>query len=377
MNNKPLDGITVLDFSIIMSGPLCTRMLADAGATVIKIEPLSGDTLRNAPPFIDNVSAYYGSLNCGKKSIVLDLKNPKEVEIVRNLAASADIIVENFKPGVMKRLGLDYESLQENNKRLIYTSISGYGQTGPLSSLAATAPAIQAASGYELSQLGYQPNTDKPATCGIFIADVLGGSNAFAAIQLALYEREKSGMGQYIDVSLMDCMLSVLISEVQTAQNPAEKKRLVYEPIKTKDGWFMVTPVTLKTVHSIFDAIGYPEGKTDSRFLTVKDKEEHKEIITNLINEWAIDKTSHECEEVFNNYGIPCAAYKTVKEVVDGSHLTERGSLSTIDIGSTAFKVVNSPFKLSRTPVQACNSIAQLGEHNEEILGRKVENKDE
>lgn len=366
MNNKPLSGITVLDFSIIMSGPLCTRMLADAGATVIKVEPPEGDTLRNAPPFIGNTSAYFGSLNCGKKSVVLNLKDPDDVKIARKLATSADIVVENFKPGVMQKLGLDYNSLSKDNDRLIYASISGYGQTDK-SQLAATAPVVQAASGYELAQLSYQSNTDVPATCGIFIADILGGSNAFAAIQLALYEREKSGKGQHIDVSLMDCMLSVLISEVQTAQNPLEKKRLVYEPVQTIDGWFMTTPVTLKTVHSIFDAIGVPEWKTDPKFTTVLAKEENKQEITDLISDWASSKTSHECETIFTRYGIPCSAYKSVYDAINSQQIQERGSLTDIGTENNTFKVVNTPFKLSRTPLSVTNSIAVLGEHTKEI----------
>jgi CoA:oxalate CoA-transferase len=366
MNNKPLSGITVLDFSIIMSGPLCTRMLADAGATVIKIESPEGDTLRNAPPFIDNNSAYFGSLNCGKKSVVLNLKDPADVKIAHKLAMNADIVVENFKPGVMQKLGLDYNSLSKDNDRLIYASISGYGQTDN-SKLAATAPVVQAASGYELAQLSYQSTTDVPATCGIFIADILGGSNAFAAIQLALYEREKSGRGQYIDVSLMDCMLSVLISEVQTAQNPLEKKRLVYEPVQTSDGWFMTTPVTLKTVHSIFDAIGVPEWKTDPRFITVRTKEENKQVITDLISDWALHKTSLECETIFTKHGIPCSAYKSVHEAINSQQIQDRGSLTDIGSENNTFKVVNTPFKLSRTPLTVTNSIALLGEHTEEI----------
>jgi crotonobetainyl-CoA:carnitine CoA-transferase CaiB-like acyl-CoA transferase len=296
----------------------------------------------------------------------LNLKDPADVKIAHKLAMNADIVVENFKPGVMQKLGLDYNSLSKDNDRLIYASISGYGQTDN-SKLAATAPVVQAASGYELAQLSYQSTTDVPATCGIFIADILGGSNAFAAIQLALYEREKSGRGQYIDISLMDCMLSVLISEVQTAQNPLEKKRLVYEPIQTSDGWFMTTPVTLKTVHSIFDAIGVPEWKTDPRFITVRTKEENKQVITDLISDWALHKTSLECETIFTKHGIPCSAYKSVSEAINSQQIQDRGSLTDIGSENNTFKVVNTPFKLSRTPLTVTNSIALLGEHTEEI----------
>ena len=189
---KSFDGLRVLDFSTTIAGPHCTRMLADMGAEVIKIETAEGETMRTRPPVRNGCSTAFGQLNVGKKSLVLDLKSPDGVEVVRRLVASADILVENFRPGVMRRLKLDYASLRELNPKLIYCSISGYGQTGPSAELPAYAPVIHAASGYDMAHLAYQPGRSRPDYCGIYHADVVTGVYAFGAIASALYQRHGS-----------------------------------------------------------------------------------------------------------------------------------------------------------------------------------------
>src|SRR5438445_2096401 len=200
---RPLEGIRVLDFSMMMAGPFCTRLLADLGAEVIKIEAPSGDLIRGRPPVREGRSTYFAQLNAGKRSLVLDLKNPEAVAVARELATSCDVVMENFRPGVMKRFGLGFETLSADNRRLIYCAISGYGQTGPSADKASYAPIIHAASGYDLAHLRYQKDHDRPARTGIFMADVLAGVYAFGAIQTALFHRERSGAGQFIDVALM------------------------------------------------------------------------------------------------------------------------------------------------------------------------------
>ena len=197
-------GLRVLDFSTTIAGPHCTRMLADMGAEVIKIETEEGETMRTRPPVRNNCSTAFGQLNVGKNSLVLDLKSPKGLEAVRRLVATADVLVENFRPGVMRRLKLDHASLHEANPKLIYCSISGYGQTGPSAELPAYAPVIHAASGYEMAHLAYQPGRSRPDYCGIYHADVLTGVYAFGAISAALYQRNATGQGQHIEVPMFD-----------------------------------------------------------------------------------------------------------------------------------------------------------------------------
>src|SRR5512135_1420939 len=191
------EGLRVLDFSTTIAGPHCTRMLADMGAEVIKIEAAGGETMRIRPPVRNGCSSLFGQLNAGKKSLVLDLKSPEALEIVYRLVKDADILVENFRPGVMLRLRLDYPSLQPLNPALVYCSISGYGQTGPSAELPAYAPVIHAASGYDTAHLAYQPGRSRPDCGGIHHADVVTGTYAFGAIAAALYQRERIGRGQH------------------------------------------------------------------------------------------------------------------------------------------------------------------------------------
>jgi crotonobetainyl-CoA:carnitine CoA-transferase CaiB-like acyl-CoA transferase len=363
-----LAGLKVVDFTIVMSGPMCTRMLADAGAAVVKVEPPDGDVVRQRPPLRGGVSTYYASMNCGKKSVVLDLQTEDGKRLATELAAQADVVVENFRPGVMKRLGLDYATLSRDNPRLIYASISGFGQTGPMASAPAYAPVIHAASGYELAYNQYQRGGDRPANNGIFIADVMGASYAFGAIQLALYEREKSGRGQHIDVSLMDSVLGMLIYEMQAAQFPPERPRQVYEPVRASDGYVMVAAVTQKNLEVLFETIGYPEGKTDPRFATMATKEANWPALLALIERWTSLRTGAECERIFMKAGVPCSRYRSVGEAMADPQCAERGLFVEIGAGDASYKVANVPYLMSATPVAAQPRVAGLGEHTEEVL---------
>jgi crotonobetainyl-CoA:carnitine CoA-transferase CaiB-like acyl-CoA transferase len=227
-------GLRVLDFSTTIAGPHCTRMLADMGAEVIKIETAEGDMMRTRPPLRSACSTTFGQLNVGKKSLVLDLKSPKGVEVVRRMVAGVDVLVENFRPGVMRRLKLDYASLGELNPKLIYCSISGYGQTGPSAELPAYAPVIHAASGYEMAHLAYQPGRSRPDYCGIYHADVLTGVYAFGAISAALYQRSVSGRGLMEGVEAWSC--AVTTEKCLTALNehgvPSSAYRTVSEALR-------------------------------------------------------------------------------------------------------------------------------------------------
>jgi formyl-CoA transferase len=179
---RPLDGLRILDFSTTIAGPHCSRLLADMGAEVVKVESTEGDLMRSRPVQRDGFSTMFGQLNAGKKSIVLDLKKPEAVAAIKKLAATVDILVENYRPGVMKRLGLDYAELSKVNPRLIYCAISGYGQTGPGAGRPAYAPVIHASTGYDMAHLFYQQGRQRPDNCGIFVADYASGAYAMGAI---------------------------------------------------------------------------------------------------------------------------------------------------------------------------------------------------
>src|SRR6266436_9975441 len=229
---RSFQGLRVLDFSTTIAGPHCTRMLADLGAEVIKIESAEGEIMRTRPPVRNNFSSAFGQLNAGKKSVVLDLKSPDAIAVIRRLVAKADILVENFRPGVMRRLKLDYDSLRELNPALIYCSISGYGQTGPSAELPAYAPVIHAASGYDMAHLSYQPGRSRPDCCGIYLADVVTGVYAFGAISAALYQRHGSQKGQHIDLSMLESMLSLTLNELQWSQfEVRQTQRPMFGPV--------------------------------------------------------------------------------------------------------------------------------------------------
>jgi CoA:oxalate CoA-transferase len=363
-----LAGLRVVDFTIVMSGPMCTRMLADAGADVVKVEPPGGDVVRHREPLRGGVSTYYASMNCGKRSIVLDMQSEDGRAIAQRLAAGADVVVENFRPGVMKRLGLDYASLARVNPRLVYASISGFGQDGPRATTPAYAPVIHATSGFEAAFNGYQRNTERPANNGIFIADVMGAAYAFGAIQMALFERERSGNGQAIDVSLMDSVLGMLIYEMQAAQFPPDKPRQVYEPVRASDGWVMVAAVTQKNLEALFDVIGCPQAKSDPRFATVAAKEANWAALLAIIEKWTSQRPGAECEAALMRAGVPCSRYRSVAEAMKDPQLAIRGFFCDVGAGEHGFKVANMPALFSATPARARPQVAALGEHSGEIL---------
>ncbi|HRO57729.1 MAG TPA: CoA transferase [Burkholderiaceae bacterium] len=363
-----LAGIRVVDFTIVMSGPMCTRMLADAGADVIKIEPPEGDMVRQRPPFRAGISTYFSSMNCGKRSTVLDLHTPSGLQAARELAALADVVVENFRPGVMKRLGLDYETLAHDNPRLIYCAISGFGQSGPMSQAPAYAPIIHAASGYEDAFTRYQGESSRPANNGIFMADVLGAIHAASAIQTALLQRHRTGRGQSIDVSLMDSVLGMLIYELQNAQFPAERQRQVYQPVRASDGWVMVAAITPRNLAALFDVIGFPHGKTDPRFASVAEREANWHALLGIVEAWTSRRTALECERILMQAGVPCARYRTVGEAMSDPQAQHRESMATVGTPSEPFKVPNPPYKLSKSRVEARNLLPHLGRDTEEVL---------
>lgn len=370
MSNRTdaLDSVRVVDFTIVMSGPMCTRVLADAGADVIKIESPEGDMVRHRPPFRGGISTYFAAMNCGKRSMVLDLHTALGRQAACELAKQADVVVENFRPGVMKRLGLDYETLERDNPRLVYCSISGFGQTGPMSQAPAYAPIIHAASGYEDAYARYQGDAPRPANNGIFIADVLGAINAASAIQTALLQRYRTGRGQCVDVSLMDSVLGMLIYEVQNAQFPAERQRQVYQPVRANDGWVMVAAITPRNLAALFDVIGFPEGKTDPRFSTVAEKEANWDALLRIIEGWTSQRTALDCELTLMKAGVPCSRYRTVGEAMSDPQAMHRQSMAMIGSEGEAFQVANAPYKLSDSRVEARNVLPHLGQDTEEVL---------
>jgi crotonobetainyl-CoA:carnitine CoA-transferase CaiB-like acyl-CoA transferase len=362
-------GLRVLDFSTTIAGPHCARMLADMGAEVIKIESAEGETMRTRPPVRNGCSTTFGQLNVGKKSLVLDLKSKEGAEAVRRLAATSDILVENFRPGVMRRLKLDFESLRSLNPKLIYCSISGYGQTGPSAELPAYAPVIHAASGYDMAHLSYQPGRERPDYCGIYHADVVTGTYAFSAIASALYQRSRSHLGQHIDVSMLESMLTLTLNEVQWSQFAVtHPSRPMYGPIATSDGYVMVAIASEKTFQGLVKVIGHPEWIEDPRFKRYPDRRANWSELMDGAEAWSRTVTTQQCLAALNKEGVPSSAYRTVTEALADPQIAHRDALAEVEDGGGTFKVMNLPFRMSAAKVAAARRISTLGEHTRALL---------
>jgi len=364
-----LDGLRVLDFTTTIAGPHCGRLLADLGAEVIKIEAPEGDMMRTRPPLRDGASTSFGQLNAGKKSIVLDLKSPRGIEAACRLVATADVLVENFRPGVMRRFGLDYDALKEIRPELIYCAISGYGQTGPSSQLPAYAPVIHAASGYDLAHMAYQGEERRPDYCGIYIADVLTGTYAFGAIMAALYQRQSTGRGQMIDVSMLESMLSLTLSEIQAAQfSVPPLGRPIFGPIAARDGYINLSIASERTFQNLAIASGHPGWITDPRFAQYQNRRVNWGELIDELEAWSKERTTEEVQALFDKYGVPSSPYRTVREAMADPQLAHRRAFAEVQDAGGTFLALNPPFRMSDATAAAVPYAATLGEHTEKLL---------
>ena len=369
MPSAPLDGLRVLDLTTTIAGPHCTRLLADLGARVVKIESPEGDLMRSRPPLRDGVSSYFGHLNAGKLSVVLDLKQPAAIEVVKRLVRGSDVLVENYRPGVMKRLGLDYPALAAIQPALIYCAISGYGQTGPSAGQPAYAPTIHASSGYDLAHLYYQDGRTKPDNNGIFIADVLSGTYAFGALLAALHQRTVTGRGQLVDVSMLESMLTMTLSEIQRAQfTMPPPGRPMFGPIETKDGYIMLAVASERTWIDTGRAAGREDWATDPRFAAYADRRRNWHLLIEELEQWSRTLTTAECHAAFDRCGVPVSPYRTVEEAMADPQLAHRQAFAEVRDAAGTFKVLNPPFRFSDAPAAARPFASSLGEHGAEVL---------
>jgi len=369
VTNEILSGLRVLDLTTTIAGPHCTRLLADLGAEIVKIEAPEGDMMRTRPPLRDGVSSYFGQLNAGKHSLVLDLKQPAAVEIVKRLVRRTDVLVENFRPGVMARLGLDYGALAPLRPELIYCAISGYGQTGPSAGLPAYAPVIHAACGYDVAHMSYQDGRTRPDNNGIFIADVLSGTYAFGAILAALQQRQRTGRGQLVDVSMLESMLTMTLSEIQRAQFPLPPPgRPMFGPLETRDGFLMLAVASERTFRDLARAAGREDWLTDPRFAVYGDRRRNWHLLMDELEQWSRRLTTDECRAIFDRFGVPCSRYRTVEEAMADPQLAHRGAFAEVhDVGGT-FRALNPPFRFSAAPATVRPFVAALGEHGARVL---------
>lgn len=375
----PLQGIRVLDFTRVLAGPSASLALADLGAEVLKLEPPgTGDETRLFPPFREDVSHYFLSVNRGKKSLVVDLKTAAGVALVKDLAAKCDILIENYRPGVMDRLGLGYEALSSTNPRLIYCAISGFGMTGPLRDLPSFDIVLQALSG-ALSVNGESGRA--PVKMGIPLGDLIGGINGPMGIMAALYERSITGRGRLIDVSLLDGMLGMLGYLAQlaffTGKDPqprgSEHPNLVpYGSFPALDGSIIIACLMNSFWERICQALGQPDWVQDPRFDTIEKRRDNRNVVNEMICEFTRRKTVAQLVELFTEHNVPHAPILGIQAALSQPQAvaremvveTEHAVLGKIPIVNRSIK-----FPGAEQPVPEAPPV--LGQHTDEIL-RKV-----
>ncbi len=372
----PLQGIRVLDFTRVLAGPSASLALADLGAEVLKVEPPgTGDETRLFPPLRENESHYFLSVNRGKKSIVVDLKNDAGVALVKALAPKCDILIENYLPGVMDRLGVGYETLSAINPRLIYCAISGYGMTGPLRDRPSFDIVLQAMSG-ALSVNG-EPGRP-PTKLGIPLGDLVGGVNGPMGILAALYERSVTGRGRLIDVSLLDGLIGMLGYLAQlaffTGDDPkpqgSEHPNLVpYSVFPAQDGPIVVACLTNSFWERICQALGMQDWIKDPRFETIEKRRDNRRLVNERISELTRQKSVADLVELFTQHQVPHAPILSIKDALSQPQAVAREMVVETDhqvLGK--IPIVNRAIKFpgNRQPVPAAPPV--LGQHTDEIL---------
>jgi len=369
-----LDGIVVLDATQVMAGPYCAMLLADMGARVIKVEPPSGDSTRSMAGARGNDSPAFNAVNRGKLGIVLDLKQAAARDAFRRLARTADVLVENYRPGVMARLGLDYATLANENPRLVYASISGYGQTGPSATQGGFDLVAQGASGI-MSVTG-EPGRP-PVKAGLPITDLGAGLFALSAILAAVHWRSGSGRGQYIDTSLFEAGLALSVWEATqyfSGQMPgplgsAHRMTAPYQAFRCADGYITVGAANDRTFAKLASLLGHAEWLTDRRFATDVERVRHREVLAAAIEEVTCVDTRASWMERFAAAGIPSGPINDYAQVFADPHVTARDMVVEVEHPALGrLRSLGTPLKMSETPLDPRRRAPCLGEHTDEVL---------
>ena len=373
----PLKNLLVVDLTRVLVGPYCTMILSDLGARVIKIEaPEIGDDSRKFGPFIENYSAYFMSLNRGKESIALNLKNNDDKKIFEKILAKADILVENFKPGTLEKWGYGWKEVSKKYPKLIYASASGFGQTGPLRELPAYDMVVQGMGG--LMSVTGQPNTE-PTRVGTSIGDITAGLFTAIGINAALYDRQKTGKGTFIDVSMLDCQIAILenaiarylakneIPEPMGSRHPSITQ---FEAFKTKDSYIIIAAGNDKLFKNLCNVLQIQEISTDERFSTNSLRSENVDQLKKIIEEKLSLKTTDEWIKEMEQLKIPCGPIFNIKQAVENPQVQERNMIiSSFHKKIGEFKSAGNPIKLSTYKDEKTRGdIPDLDEHREKII---------
>jgi len=373
----PLEGIKVLDLSRALAGPYCTMMLADMGAEVIKLEiPGRGDDSRGwGPPFLEGESAYFMSVNRNKKSMTLNLKKERALEIIHKLIKQSDVIVENFRPGTMEKLGLSYDKVNNINPKIVYCSISGFGQDGPYHLLPGMDQVLQGMGG--LMSITGEPN-GPPIKVGVAVADIAGGMFAAFGIMIALFNREKSGKGQRIDNSLLDNQIAWLTyragsffvsGEIPKPLGSGHPVIVPYQAFKAKDTYFNLAVGNDQLWVKFCKAVGLEEIMNDPKYATNSMRVKNREEVVKIVEELICTKEAEEWLKILTDAGIPCGPIYTIDKLFNDPQVLHRKMVEELDHPKAGIiKVTGIPIKLSDTPGEILTAPPFLGQHTIEIL---------
>ena len=376
MNKGPLSGLLVLDLTRVLVGPYCTMILSDLGARVIKVEaPGVGDDSRGFGPFIEDQSAYFMSLNRNKESIALNLKVEEDKKIFEKILDKTDILVENFKPGTLTKWGYGWENLKDKYPKLIYASASGFGQTGPLKELPAYDMVVQGMGG--LMSVTGQPDSE-PTRVGTSIGDITAGLFTAIGINAALYDRQKTGKGMYIDVSMLDCQIAILENAIARYLSKGEIPKPMgsrhpsispFEAFKTKDSYIIIAAGNDKLFEGmckVFDLELYK----DAKFKTNADRNKNIEELKKILEEKLKDKTTSEWCKVLEAKRIPCGPINNIKEAVESPQTKARNMIvSAMHNKIGEFKMAGNPIKMSSyEDKNTRGEIPNLDQHRKKIL---------
>lgn len=383
--NQALEGIRVLDLTRVLAGPFATMILADMGAEVIKIEmPNIGDDSRQFGPYINEESAYFMSINRNKKSITMNLKVKESKDIFLDMVKDADIVVENYRPGTMEKLGLGYEVLKEVNPKIIYAATSGFGHTGPYSKRAAYDAVVQAMGGI-MSITGEAGG--RPTRVGPSIGDITAGLYTAIGILAAFNYRNKTGIGQKVDVAMLDSQVSILENAVArylvTGVNPTpignrHSSIVPFESFQTLDGDIMIAAGNDVLWKKLCEAIGKKEFAEDERFVTNPLRAKHYDELRPLLAEDFIKKTTKEWLGILDDFGVPNGPINNIEQVINDPQVIARDMIVEVDHPKTGkIKTIGVPIKMSETQGSIRFPAPILGEHTEEILKNMVNLTDE
>lgn len=373
----PLSGITVLDLTQFLSGPFCTMIMADLGADILKIE--RPDRPRASGPYLHGERIYDLSVNRSKKSMTLNLKSDAGKDIFKKLLISSDVVIENFKPGTMERMGLGYEELKKIKPNLIYAAISGFGYTGPYKNRGALDMVIQGMSG--LMSLTGEPN-GRPTRCGTSASDIFSGIYMFGAVASALYEREKTGKGQFIDVAMLDstfsCLENAVINTCIFNKNPervgnSHPTSVPFQTFQTSDGEIIITCSRDSAFYSLCRAMGRPDMIQDERFAKAEARRLNKELLEDEITRFTSTRTLDECEETLNQFGVPNGRINTLTMICKEPQIAARDMIVKVEhpVAGT-YQMAGSPLKFSSLTEAHYEPAPTLGQHTREILSERL-----